>query len=76
VKRFPRRWVGLLIALMTVGAACSESSRPADEDDAITLRQGDAAPDFSLPISEGKTLSLSEFRGKKAVLLYFSMGPG
>jgi peroxiredoxin Q/BCP len=35
------------------------------------LKVGDAAPDFSLPASTGKTVSLSEFRGKKTVVLAF-----
>src|SRR5499427_768358 len=32
---------------------------------------GDQAPDFSLPDRTGKTVRLSEFRGRKAVVLYF-----
>jgi hypothetical protein len=40
------------------------------------LAVGDAAPAFSLPSADGRTVSLSEFRGKQALLLYFSMGPG
>jgi peroxiredoxin Q/BCP len=35
------------------------------------LKEGDAAPDFSLPASTGKTITLKEFRGKQAVVLYF-----
>jgi peroxiredoxin Q/BCP len=33
------------------------------------LKVGDAAPDFSLPGSDGKTYKLSDFKGKKAVVL-------
>ncbi len=40
------------------------------------LKAGDEAPAFSLPSVSGDDVSLAEFRGKKAVLLYFSMGPG
>lgn len=32
---------------------------------------GDKAPDFSLPATTGGKISLSEFRGKKLVLLEF-----
>jgi peroxiredoxin Q/BCP len=32
---------------------------------------GDQAPDFTLPDRTGKTVRLSEFRGRKAVILYF-----
>jgi thioredoxin-dependent peroxiredoxin len=32
---------------------------------------GDAAPDFSLPSTEGRDITLQEYRGKQAVVLYF-----
>lgn len=35
------------------------------------LAVGDTAPDFSLPDAEGKTVTLSAFREKKVVVLYF-----
>lgn len=35
------------------------------------LNEGDAAPEFSLPADTGKTISLKDFRGKQAVVLYF-----
>ena len=37
----------------------------------MALKVGDHAPDFTLPASNGKTVSLSDFRGKKTVVLYF-----
>ncbi|MGB8275552.1 MAG: redoxin domain-containing protein, partial [Alphaproteobacteria bacterium] len=36
----------------------------------MTLKVGDAAPDFSLPAAGGKTLSLKSLRGR-TVILYF-----
>lgn len=36
-----------------------------------TLKVGDAAPDFTLPATDGKKVTLSEFRGKKNVVLAF-----
>lgn len=33
------------------------------------LKVGDAAPDFALPGSDGKTYSLADFKGKRAVVL-------
>jgi peroxiredoxin Q/BCP len=35
------------------------------------LKEGDTAPDFSLPDENGKTIKLSQFKGKKDVVLYF-----
>jgi peroxiredoxin len=35
------------------------------------LKAGDEAPDFTLPDSDGKPVKLSDFRGKKAVVLAF-----
>jgi thioredoxin-dependent peroxiredoxin len=37
----------------------------------ITLKEGDTAPDFSLQSDEGKTVKLSDYRDKQAVVLYF-----
>ena len=33
------------------------------------LKPGDPAPDFSLPASDGRTYSLSDFKGRQAVVL-------
>jgi peroxiredoxin Q/BCP len=41
------------------------------EGDAVKLKVGDEAPAFSLPASTGKTIALSEFKGKKKVVLAF-----
>ncbi len=35
------------------------------------MRIGDKAPDFTLPSQSGETVSLSDYRGKKVVVLYF-----
>ena len=35
----------------------------------VVLRAGDVAPDFTLPASDGATYRLSDFRGKKAVVI-------
>ncbi len=35
------------------------------------LKVGDTAPDFTLSSSTGKPISLSDFRGKKTVVLAF-----
>ena len=35
------------------------------------LKVGDRAPDFALPDQKGNTVRLSDFRGKKTVVLAF-----
>ena len=35
------------------------------------LKEGDKAPDFTLPASNGKTLSLKDFKGKNVVLYFY-----
>jgi len=35
------------------------------------LREGDKAPEFTLPATGGATISLADFREKKHVVLYF-----
>ena len=36
-----------------------------------TLKVGDRAPDITLPSATGENVKLSDFQGKKAVVLYF-----
>ena len=38
---------------------------------AMALEVGEAAPDFTLPATTGEKMTLSQFRGKKIVLLEF-----
>ncbi len=56
----------LCLALGAV-AWLAEFATPARADG--PLKVGDPAPDFSLPGSDGKTHKLSDFKGKKAVVL-------
>lgn len=39
--------------------------------DGMALKVGDKAPDFTLPSTTGEKISLSQFRGKKPVVLFF-----
>ncbi len=40
------------------------------------LEAGDRAPNFSLLAADGDTVSLSDYRGERPVLLYFHMALG
>jgi peroxiredoxin (alkyl hydroperoxide reductase subunit C) len=41
------------------------------QDSVVTVKTGDTAPDFTLPSVDGKEVSLSDFRGKKNVVISF-----
>ena len=49
-----------------LGSGLLGLARPADADD---LKVGDKAPAFSLMGTDGKTYSLDQFKGKKAVVV-------
>ncbi len=67
------------LALTAIGVAASASGQtppppqpPATPpQDSATLNVGDRAPDFKLPGSDGKTHSLSDYKGKTVVLAWF-----
>ncbi len=66
-----------LFALVLLGTACGNRQRSdTGAGGASAVRVGSVAPAFTLPSAEGGSVSLADFRGHKAVLLYFSMGPG
>ncbi len=73
-------WLGILIALSVTTLARQSSHQTSQQSGAPArppaapkthLKVGDAAPDFTLPATDGKTYSLSEFKGKKNVVLAF-----
>jgi thioredoxin-dependent peroxiredoxin len=55
---------GIILAAVLMMATGINAQTPAPD-----LKVGDQAPDFSLVGSDGKTHKLSDFRGKKAVVL-------
>jgi peroxiredoxin Q/BCP len=56
--------VGLAAVLGMVSGGAGSAQTPA-----VELKVGDVAPAFSLPGSDGKTHSLADSKGKKAVVL-------
>ena len=55
-----------LSSLLAVAAFAQPAAPPK-----TTLKVGDMAPDFTLPSTQGKPVTLSEFRGKKTVVVAF-----
>lgn len=78
MPKWTRGLLPILMIGLVAGVACSQPSGPPppDSDENSTSMVGKPAPDFSLPAAGGGKVSLGDYRGKKAVLLYFSMGPG
>ncbi len=63
-------WTGTIVVLVStalLGVGGITGALPAAADPKV----GDQAPDFTLPATTGGTISLSQFRGKKIVLLEF-----
>jgi peroxiredoxin len=59
-----------VVASMSVATVAAQGPSPAPQFSA-ELKVGDPAPAFSLPGSDGKTHSLSDYKGKTVVLAWF-----
>jgi hypothetical protein len=75
--RFVIRCAALLALLLLLAACEGGGNQPGGSAvPTAPLTEGDLAPDFQLPSADDGTVRLSDYRGEKPVLLYFSMGPG
>ena len=71
-----------LAALVLAGTVSAAAFAQLGPKDAVTqpatdidrIKVGQAAPDFTLEDSDGKAISLSDFLGKKSVVLVFYRG--
>jgi peroxiredoxin len=60
-----------LLLLLVLAAAVFPLHAQQDTIAKTNLKVGDIAPDFSLPSDKWETVKLSDFRGKKNVVLAF-----
>ena len=68
-----KRIIALMAALLVGVAAFAQSSEDPDvEYGKDLLKVGTAAPDFTLKDIDGKSVSLSDFRGKQVVLHFWA----
>ena len=61
-----RRWISIIMVVLV-----SVTLLFFNAGDVMALKAGDKAPDFTLPSTMGKKISLSQFQGKKPVVLFF-----
>ena len=60
---------GLLVSLLP--AAGCRGAETTFEETTMPLRVGDAAPEVTLHLQDGRAVSLSEFRGDRAAVIFF-----
>jgi peroxiredoxin (alkyl hydroperoxide reductase subunit C) len=74
-----RRLIALAIVILITAVPAMAQLGPKDgaglpPSDLNRVKVGESAPDFTLENLDGKTISLSDFRGKKNVVLVFYRG--
>ena len=63
-----RRWIGALLAAALVAVAGCGSGEPGDG----AASELEPAPDFTLPLLDGSSVTLSEFRGKTVIVDFWA----
>ncbi len=58
-----------LLMVAGIGLALAQATLPASDLNRIQV--GQVAPDFTLQDAEGRSMSLSDFRGKNVVLVFY-----
>lgn len=67
---FPMKKI-IFISFFVLALAVSAFAQAAPKPPSTHLKVGDVAPDLTLPDTEGNTFKLSDFKGKKSVVLAF-----
>ena len=71
-RKTPGAWTPVRAMSVLAAAALAIAAPALAQDDAqVELKVGDAAPDFTLPASDGKSYTLSDFKGKQHVVVAF-----
>jgi len=69
------RYVVFLIAMLLLGACSSDKDKDKNDNPRNgNPTPGDTAPEFTLPTSDGETVTLSDY--EEPVLLFFHMAEG
>jgi cytochrome oxidase Cu insertion factor (SCO1/SenC/PrrC family) len=68
--------VAVLGFVAVLGTSCGNGGEERSAGRREPLKVGAEAPPFTLPSPDDESVSLEDYRGRRPVLLYFSMGPG
>lgn len=67
---FKQLFLGLIaMSFMISSISAQETGKVNDQKDEVKLKVGDDAPDWTMTGSDGKEYKLSDFKGKKGVVV-------